>query len=1031
MFRRVKLSSAFVRLPLRFDADLLAQEVAPFTEQEWRPHPQGFPGNSALPLVAVGGDPLDDATKGVMRPTPYLERMPYLRQVLAALGAPLGRSRLMRLEGDTEATAHVDVNYYWLNHTRVHVPIVTRPGVRFLCGPAEVFMTAGETWVFDTWRPHNVLNPGLLSRIHLVVDTVGSAPFWELVDSGEHTSGTDGLPPSGADVTAFHPGASPDLTFESVNYPAAMSPWELRHLVDLLLSEAVDPEAADTVRLTRLLEQTCRDWTAAWAVHGDAPEGLPALRELARRGLQRCAPLAGRVALRNGQDPVQILRNSVLGIAVNPELARPAQPTAASAPPPQQRAPAAVAASRPPAPPAPQSPDDAATLRRPVFIVSAPRSGSTLLFETLAQAPTLWSIGGESHETIEGIPALHPSQHGWESNRLTADDAAPEVVSELVRRFRLRLRDRAGRAPSRELEPITMLEKTPKNSLRVPFLADAFPDARFVFLYRDPVDTINSMIEAWRSKRFVTYPNLPGWTGSLPWSLLLVPGWRELVGRPVAEVAALQWRRTVEALLDDLGQLDPGRWCVASYGALISEPQSEMERLCAFLDIPWDRTLTAPLPPSSTTLTRPAPGKWKRNAAELEAVLPLVADVSERAREMFGIEPGPSRADSVASAPAESVDPADAAERVPTAAVPTPSTGGGTEPPPDFSSSHTESFPALLKALSSSLLVSTYQSGRLIAFREDEGRLNTHFRSFDSPMGLALKNGRLAIGTRREIWEYRDQPAVANRLEPPGKHDGVFLPRKCHITGDVRIHEVAYAGDELWFISTLFSCLATLDAEHSFVPRWRPPFISALAPEDRCHLNGFCAVDGRIRFVTALGETDQAEGWRDDKAAGGILIDVESGQTVARGLSMPHSPRWHDGRLWVLESGKGSLATVDLDTGARETVAEVPGFSRGLSFAGPYAFVGLSQVRESVFRGLPIMNRNDRASGVWVIDVRTGSTVAFLRFDGIVQEIFDVQVMPGFRFPEIGEPGSAVTGSSFVLPDEALQQVPVGIRSSS
>src|SRR5665213_3255856 len=155
---------------------------------------------------------------------------------------------------------------------------------------------------------------------------------------------------------------------------------------------------------------------------------------------------------------------------------------------------------------------------------------------------------------------------------------------------------------------------------------------------------------------------------------------------------------------------------------------------------------------------------------------------------------------------------------------------------------------------------------------------------------------------------------------------------------------MAWANDELWFVNTRFSCLCTTDAEHSFVPRWRPPFVSALAPEDRCHLNGLALVDGRPKYVTALGTTDTAGGWRANKARGGVLLDVESGEPILTGLSMPHSPRLHDGNLWLLESGDGSLGTVDVASGTYSKVAEMPGFTRGLDFCGPVAFVGLSQV---------------------------------------------------------------------------------------
>lgn len=352
---------------------------------------------------------------------------------------------------------------------------------------------------------------------------------------------------------------------------------------------------------------------------------------------------------------------------------------------------------------------------------------------------------------------------------------------------------------------------------------------------------------------------------------------------------------------------------------------------------------------------------------------------------------------------------------------------------PDFTSSHTSNFPALLRQLGISLAISTYQAGKLILVRSDGDSLNTHFRHFSSPMGIAYDEptGRLAIGTRSEVWHLRNQHDVARKLEPEGKHDAAFLPRRRHSTGDIRIHEVAWVDGELWAVNTRFSCLCTFDGEHSFVPRWRPPFVSALAPEDRCHLNGFAIIDGRPRYATCLGLTDTAGGWRANKANGGCLLDLDTGEPILRGLSMPHSPRHYAGRDWILESGIGALSCADLQKGTTEVVATMPGFTRGLDFYGNLAFVGLSQVRESAtFSGIPLVERMpERTCGVWVIDIRNGRTVAFLRFEGIVQEIFSVQVLPRMIFPDLlNEPGPLLD-SSFILPDEALREVPSELRS--
>ena len=341
---------------------------------------------------------------------------------------------------------------------------------------------------------------------------------------------------------------------------------------------------------------------------------------------------------------------------------------------------------------------------------------------------------------------------------------------------------------------------------------------------------------------------------------------------------------------------------------------------------------------------------------------------------------------------------------------------------------HTQSFPPLLRQLGISLLVTTYQAGKLVVVRADGEVLNTHFRVFPRPMGLAARRERFAIGTQHQVEEFRNLAAVAAKLPPVGKHDAAFLPRRSHVTGDIDIHEMDYAADgTLWFINTRFSCLCTLDGEHSFVPRWRPPFVSAYAPSDRCHLNGLALRDGRPRYVTALGTADSEQGWRAHKADGGVLLDLDSNAILLQGLSMPHSPRWYQERLWVLESGRGGLGWLDADSGQLRTLATLPGFTRGLDFTGPFAFVGVSQVRESAtFSGIPLTRTlSERHCGVWVVDLRTGQIIAFLRFEAAVQEIFAVAVLPGIRFPDVINDDATLIGLTYALPDAALREAVV------
>ncbi len=1027
----MKLDRHFVQLPLQFDAERLAAEVAAIPEPAWRPHPQGFAGNAALPLIALHGNPADDAANGPMRPTPHLERMPYFRQVLARLGTVWGRTRLMRLDGNAEASAHCDVHYYWQDHIRVHVPVETTPAVRFTCGEHAVHMAAGECWIFDTMRRHSAVNPEPTRRIHLVADTVGSAAFFALVARGRDPL----APPSDwtPERVPWRDGAATPLQFESVNHPRVMSPWELRARVAFVLSALeAESQAPLAARLREEFAGPLADWRALWARFGDAPAGHAEFAHLALAMRERLAPLRGAATL-EGVDAIEWFDHTVFAIAIAghalprpaacgtgrpapananaasaadgaPDVAAPATATvvpgaADSATAASAAKSAAVVPARASVPARPVATER--HLDRPVFVVCPPRSGSSLLFETLAQAPRLYTIGGESHRLIEAVPGLAPAARGFDSNRLTAADATSETVAALTRAFLDALRDRDGAGAP--LGPVRLLEKTPKNALRVQFLAAAFPGARFVYLYRDPRETLSSMLDAWRSGRFVTYPQLPDWSGPL-WSLLLTPGWRELAGRPLEEIVARQWQATIDTLLDDLDTLAPERWCVASYDRLVAEPQAEIERLCGFLELDWDRELTAPLPLARHALSSPDPEKWRRNAEELKRVMPGVTATAERARAVFGRPP--------ATRPVR--------RRTTSGVSPATSVAGD---PAEFRSVHSASFPEILARLGVSLAVSTYQSGRLVVVRADEGRLNTHLSAFASPMGIALGRRALALGTLGGIVEFRNQPAVAAKIEPAGRHDACYLPRATRLTGDIRVHEMAYdADDALWIVNTRFSCLCQLDDEHSFVPRWRPPFVSRLAAEDRCHLNGLALEAGRVRYVTALGTADTAQGWRETKTTGGVLIEVPGGEIVARGLCMPHSPRLRDGRLWVLQSGRGEIGTVDPSAGRYEPVAELPGFTRGLAFAGPFAFVGLSQVRESVFAGLPLGERLDeRACGVWIVDLRDGRTAGFLRFEGIVQEIFDVQVLP-HRYPEIAEWNDDLGLHAFVLPDADLAE---------
>lgn len=309
----------------------------------------------------------------------------------------------------------------------------------------------------------------------------------------------------------------------------------------------------------------------------------------------------------------------------------------------------------------------------------------------------------------------------------------------------------------------------------------------------------------------------------------------------------------------------------------------------------------------------------------------------------------------------------------------------------------------ILSHIKASLMVTTYQAGKLLVLGVHNKSLRISFASYEQPMGLAIDRNRMALGTRRQMNFLQGKREVAASVEPKGTWDICFVPRTSTWTGNIHGHDLAWGNDGLWVVNTLFSCLCTLHEDYSFVPRWKPRFISQLADQDRCHLNGLAMKDGQPAFVSAMSETDTPAGWRPNKATSGVLIDVASGETISRGLAMPHSPRWYQGRLWVLDSGCGALATVDLATGKREVVEKFPGYVRGLSFLGQFAFVGLSKIREtSIFGGVPIAeDRHNLKCGVGVVDLISGRTVAVFQFLSGVTEIFAVEVAQGSVCPYV------------------------------
>lgn len=303
-----------------------------------------------------------------------------------------------------------------------------------------------------------------------------------------------------------------------------------------------------------------------------------------------------------------------------------------------------------------------------------------------------------------------------------------------------------------------------------------------------------------------------------------------------------------------------------------------------------------------------------------------------------------------------------------------------------------------------SLAFTTYQAGKLFLIGlNPKGRLSVFERTFNRCMGLAGDGQTLWMSTLYQLWRLENALAPGETAEG---YDRFYIPRTAYTTGDLDIHDIGLdAAGKPVFIATLFGCVATLSETHSIRPLWKPAFISRLAAEDRCHLNGLAMTGGVPRYVSAVSMTDVADGWREKRRDGGVVIDVGTNEVLLGGLSMPHSPRLAEGVLYLADSGTGRFGRVDVARGAFEEIAFCPGYIRGMTIHKHFALVGLSRPRHNkTFSGLALdeeLKRRDVEArcGLMVIDLRSGDVVHWLRIEGVVEELYDVVVLPGVSRP--------------------------------
>ena len=674
-------------MPLRFDAERLHQEVSQFNDMDWQIHKTKLEGTSSIVLVSVGGTINDDfAISGAMQGTAFLELCPYIKQVIKSFETPVSRSYLLKIPKSSKVLPLGDYNYHWFRRRCIYVPIVTNSGVQFSYNDRiqKLDLKAGEAWTLNHSPHHEIANTGERDCILLVIETKGSWALKGILESSENN------PELEARQIAYNPSNSSEIPLETYCFEV-LTPKEIGDLTAEILFEAKDlgmPQAQVT-KLGEKIEQFRRKWQQVFVKFNHDRAGELAYQDLILEFQQQIVSDVHKwLPLRSRGSLALMVINSMLStsqraiskqvprlswvrkkLTIKPTL-RPSaryrvvehyqQQSNFKRLSPQkvqvlelfsspitlkeirERLGAEIAAEQlvkivqrllefrllredfqPP------------HFERPLFIVSAPRAGSTLLFESLSRFPQLWSTAKESHETIEGIPELHPAARNYSSNCLTAADATPEIALTLKERFTEQLQNRQEQLfldinAEQRPQSVKFLEKTPKNSLRIPFIKAMFPEARFIYLYRDPRQNISSIIEGWRSRRFVAYRQVPGWPFQ-EWSFLLAPGWSELKDYSIAKIATHQWKMANSYIMNDLKKISAQDWCFVRYDDLVADPRKIISQISEFAQLEWDeqveQMVSRSLPVSHMSVSAPCPDKWRKNMQEINQILPEIKPI--------------------------------------------------------------------------------------------------------------------------------------------------------------------------------------------------------------------------------------------------------------------------------------------------------------------------------------------------------------------------------------------------------------------
>ena len=563
-------------------------EIAPtfqLPEGGWLSHADDAAGCCSLPLIsAAGGANIDYALAGPVAATNILHSLPAIATILRQLNVPLARSRLVRLpaRSSTEPQLYNATYHHYRRHTLI-VPLVTTPDVLWVSGDEAVQMAAGTCWSVASNASLQLVNDSFASCVHLVVE-------------------------------------SKQLPSNKAAETLQLEPFLFELLIPSEMNALLAHLSADLPSLTSKIQQFEQQWKVIFGRFQHHPRG-----ELSYRNW-----LARFNSVFKRQRANLSTQGNWAFSVISSQLRRTPKPPLT-----EKKIARAKHKMEPRRFPVDEQLAADYPLIRPIFLVSAPRAGSTLLFDKLTQLPDVWSTGRENHRLVESIDALHPSARGFASNQLIADDATAPVSTALRGRFHPQLIDRDGQPlTASEPQPIRMLDKTPKNALRIPFWKAIFPDAQFIFLYRDPRQNISSMIEGWQQERFVPYRRLPNWPHT-SWNFLLTPGWETHQDCSIAEIATHQWCVTNQMILDGVDSAD---FCFVTYQDLVTNPQATLQRIARFADLRWDAVALRQFEQLNTTthvtLSAPHPDKWRKNEWQLDPLTDMIQPIEAQVAQL-------------------------------------------------------------------------------------------------------------------------------------------------------------------------------------------------------------------------------------------------------------------------------------------------------------------------------------------------------------------------------------------------------------